>query len=149
MSDNFYRNEYQRQHPRRVTVLIRAAQAESSPDFFAKLIALLLLLLCVGLGMVGLILPIIPGLLFLALAALLASSMFPAFGLFVQRTPWLSKLLTPYLDNSRGFSRLSGQGKLRFLLWFSARVLVDSFVLLWRMLARVVDFASTDKPRRF
>ena len=107
----------------------------------------MLLLLCVGLGMVGLILPIVPGLLFLALAAMLASNMFPAFGLFVRRTPWLAKLLTPYLENSHGFCRLSGQGKLRFLLWFCARVLVDSFMMLWRVLAQVVDFVSKDKPR--
>ena len=148
MSDNFYRDEYERRRPRTVTALIRVAQSETSPKWFAKLFALLLLLLCVLLGMVGLILPVIPGLLFLALAVMLASSTFPAFGAWVRRTPWTAKLLGPYLDSAKGFGNLSWRGKLRFMLWFTARVMVDSMVLLWQMLARLVAFlGKDDKPR--
>ncbi len=147
MSDNSYRDEYERRRPRTVTALIRVAQSETSPNWFAKLFALMLLLLCVLLGMVGLILPIIPGLLFLALAAMLAANLFPPFGNFVRRTPWMAKLLGSYLDSAKGFGTLSWRGKVRFLVWISAKAMVDSIVLLWQMLARLVSFLSKDKPR--
>ncbi len=146
MSDNPYRTEYERQRPRRVTALIRVATPDS-PHWIAKLLALILLLLCVGIGLVGLVLPILPGLLFLALAAMLAATLFPAFGQTVRRTPWLNGELAPYLDSAHGFSHLSWRGKLRFLLWVSLKVIVDSFVWLWRALARLLSFLAEDKPR--
>ncbi len=111
------------------------------------MLALLLLLLLVGLGLVGLILPILPGLLFLAFAAMLAATLFPAFGRVVRRTPWAARVLAPYLDSAHGFSHLSWRGKLRFLLWLTVKVVVDSFVLLWTLLSRLVVFLMRDKPR--
>lgn len=144
--DNPYRTEYERQRPHSVTALIRVASTES-PQWFAKLLALILLLLLVGLGVVGLILPILPGLLFLAFAAMLAATLFPGFGRAVRRTPWAARVLAPYLDSARGFSHLSWRGKLRFVLWLTVKVIVDSFVLLWMLLAQMVGFLTRDKPR--
>lgn len=147
MSDNNpYRTEYERQRPRTVTALIRVAPGDTS-EWFAKLLAVILLLLLVGLGLVGLILPILPGLLFLAFAAMLAATMFPAFGYWVRHTPWLASMLTPYLDSAHGFSHLGWRGKLRFMLWLTVKVIVDSFVLLWMLLAKLVVFLTRDKPR--
>lgn len=147
MSDNPYRIEYERQRPRRVTALVRVASPDT-PHWFAKLLALIVLLLCLGIGLLGLILPILPGLLFLALAAMLAATLFPAVGHAVRRTPWLNGVLAPYLDSAHGFSRLGWRGKLRFLLWISLKVIVDSFVWLWRALAHLLAFLAEDKPRR-
>lgn len=147
MSDNSYRDDYQRTRPRSVTALVRVAQAEDGPHWFAKLLALGLLLLCLGLGLVGLILPLVPGLLFFAFAAMIVGSMFPSIGERMRSTPWLTRWVTPYLDTGAGFSRFSWQGKLKFMLWITARVLVDSFLLLWAALARVVGFFGKDKPR--
>ena len=147
MSDNSYRDEYERSRPRSVTALIRVAQADNSPHWFAKVFALMLLMLCVLLGMMGLILPIVPGLLFLALACMMANNTFPGFARFVQRTPWLSKVLGSYLDSAKGFGALSWRGKLRFGVWVTCKVLVDSLVLLWQMLARLIAFLGKDKPR--
>jgi uncharacterized membrane protein YbaN (DUF454 family) len=144
--DNPYRTEYERQRPRTVTALIRVAPGDT-PQWFAKLLAMILLLLLVGLGLVGLILPILPGLLFLAFAVMLAAALFPAFGRTVRRTPWLARMLAPYLDSSHGFSHLSWRGKLRFVLWLTVKVIVDSFVLLWMLLAKLVMFLTRDKPR--
>jgi uncharacterized membrane protein YbaN (DUF454 family) len=147
MSDNNpYRTEYERHRPRSVTALIRVDSSDS-PQWFAKMLALLLLLLLVGIGLVGLILPILPGLLFLAFAAMLATTLFPAFGRVVRRTPWAARVLAPYLDSAHGFSHLSWRGKLRFLLWLTVKVVVDSFVLLWTLLSRLVVFLMRDKPR--
>jgi uncharacterized protein len=148
MSDNPYRDEYQRQRPPLRTALIRVMPANAdSPSWLAKMLALILLLLCVLLGLVGLVLPILPGLLFLALAAMVAASLFPPFGAWLRRIPWLARLLTPYLDSGKGFSQLSWRGKLRFLLWLTCKVVVDSFMLLWLALARLLAFLNEDKPR--
>ncbi|MES2606861.1 MAG: hypothetical protein V4603_18170 [Pseudomonadota bacterium] len=146
MSDNPYRDEYERQRPRTATALIRVLPADS-PHWVAKVLALLLLLLCVLLGLVGLILPVIPGLLFLAFGAMLAASMFPAFGRKLRTTPWAARFMTPYLDSAQGFSRLSWRGKLRFFLWMTCKVIVDTFVMLWLAVARLFEFLNKDKPR--
>jgi uncharacterized membrane protein YbaN (DUF454 family) len=147
MSDNSYRDEYERLRPRRAAALVKVMQPQDTPPWFAKLLALTLLLLCVGLGVLGLILPLIPGLLFFAFAAMLAASLFPAFGRRLRRTPWLARVLNPYLDSAQGFAQLTWRGKVRFVLWITVKVLVDSFVLLWNALAKLVEFVSRDKPR--
>lgn len=146
MSDNRYRDEYERHRPRTITALIRVMPADS-PHWIAKLLALVLLLLCVLLGLVGLVLPVIPGLLFLAFGAMLAASIFPAVGDKMRSTPWLARFMTPYLDRAHGFSRMSWRGKLRFLVWITCKVIVDSFVMLWLALARFFEFINKDKPR--
>lgn len=143
-NENPYRTEYERHRPPMTGLLIRARDSQDSPNWSAKMLALILLLLCVALGMVGLILPIIPGLLFLAIALMIAASMFPALGRSVRNTPWLARFMTPYLDSAHGFSRLHWRGKLRFLLWLTVKVFVDSFVLVWVALSRIVDFVRRD-----
>jgi uncharacterized membrane protein YbaN (DUF454 family) len=147
MSDNSYRDEYQRSRPRHSTALIKAMQSQDTPPWFAKLLALILLLLCVGLGVLGVILPLIPGLLFFAFAAMLAASLFPTFGQRMRRTPWLARVLNPYLDSAQGFVHFTWRAKVRFVLWMTVKVMVDSFVLLWTALTKLVDFVSRDKPR--
>jgi uncharacterized membrane protein YbaN (DUF454 family) len=143
-NENPYRTEYERHRPQSTGLLIRARDSQDSPHWSAKMLALILLLLCVALGMVGLILPVIPGLLFLAIAVMIAASLFPALGHRVRGTPWLARFMTPYLDSASGFSKLHWRGKLRFMLWLTVKVFVDSFVLLWVALTRIVDFVRRD-----
>jgi uncharacterized membrane protein YbaN (DUF454 family) len=145
MSDNPYRDEYEHRRPHRA-VLVTIVPPDS-PHWIAKLVALTLLLLCVLLGLVGLVLPVIPGLLFLAFGAMLAASVFPAFGQKLRQSPWAARFIGPYLDRAHGFSRMSWRAKLRFLAWISCKVIVDSFVLMWLALARLLEFLNKDKPR--
>lgn len=147
MNDSHYRSDYERMRPHTVRALVRAARAEDSTHWFAKTIALIVLLVCLGLGLVGLILPLIPGLLFLAFAAMLAGALFPSFPQHLARFPWLARLLTPYLDSTHGFRTMSLQGKVRMLLWITAKVLWDSFMVLWAALAKLIDWVGSDKPR--
>lgn len=143
-NENRYRTEYERHRSQTTSLLIRAASAQDSPHWSAKILALILLLLCVALGMVGLILPVIPGLLFLAIALMLAATLFPGLNQRVRNTPWLARFMTPYLDSAQGFSKLHWRGKLRFIGWLTIKVFVDSFVLLWVMLSKLVDFVRRD-----
>ncbi|HTR00490.1 MAG TPA: hypothetical protein VMH83_10890 [Candidatus Acidoferrum sp.] len=147
MKDSHYRTDYERMRPHTVRALVKASYAADAPHWVAKFLALLLLLLCLGLGMVGLILPVVPGLLFLAFGAMIAGAMFPSFARHLQRFPSLARLLTPYLESSHGFMGMSWQGRCKLLLWVTVKVMVDSFMVLWAALARLLDFVGRDKPR--
>ena len=56
-----------------------------------KVIAIVALAICLVIGVVGLVLPIIPGLLFLALAALIAAQLSPAFADKLKSNPTLGR----------------------------------------------------------
>lgn len=146
MSDSHFRVDSDRLRPHTVRMLVRAARVED-PHWVARILALFLLLLCLGLGLVGLVLPIIPGLLFIAFAAMIASWMFPGLSQQVHKWPWLAQLLTPYFNSAKGFTKLSPQGKCRLLLWITAKVMVDSFVVMWEALAKLLSWMARDKPR--
>jgi uncharacterized membrane protein YbaN (DUF454 family) len=142
MSNNAYRDDYERTRPRS-TALIRVMQKHDTPSLFAKLLALVIFFLCIALGVVGVILPIIPGLLFFAFAAMLAATLFPGVGAQLRKVPGVA----PYLDSSHGFADLSWPRKCRFVLWITAKVMVDSLVVLWLAMAKLVNWVMADKPR--
>jgi len=56
----------------------------------AKLIACAVIVACLALGVLGLLLPILPGLLFLAVAAMIAARLSPAFASTLRRSPTLA-----------------------------------------------------------
>lgn len=109
----------------------------SGTHWFSTLLALCLLLLCAAIGMVGLILPIIPGFLFLMLAALLCARLFPAVGRRLGQYPWFRG----YLDKTRQFESLSLRGKAQLFCWLVIRLLVDGVLLLVAALAWLLRFA--------
>jgi len=61
------------------------AKARPTAAPLAKLLAGLLILVCLALGVIGLLLPIVPGLLFLALAALIAAQHSAPFDRWLRR----------------------------------------------------------------
>lgn len=103
--------------------------------WFSTLLALCFLLLCVAIGMVGLILPIIPGFLFLMLAALLAARLFPALGRRLARNPWFRS----HLQRTCQFAGLSMRGKAQLLCWITLRLLLDGFLWLVAALAWLMN----------
>ncbi|MGA1742238.1 MAG: DUF454 family protein [Pseudohongiellaceae bacterium] len=68
-------------------------------SLLAKLLALMFVLICLAVGVVGLILPIIPGLLFLAIAAMIAARHSPSLDRWLRK----NRLLRGYLDSGEGF----------------------------------------------
>jgi uncharacterized membrane protein YbaN (DUF454 family) len=118
------------------TGLTRSRQQRSDSHWFLQLLALVILLLCAAIGMLGLILPLIPGFLFLALAAVLAARMFPALALRLRRYPGFSTLL----DSSEGFLRLSLRDKCRYAAWFTLRALLEGARLLHVLLTSALVF---------
>ena len=118
--------------------LIRSGPASKPAHWFARLLALVFLLLFVAIGMAGLILPVIPGLLFLALACMIAATIFPPLESYLRRYPGLSI----YLDRMHGFHRLAVPEKIRFVGWLLVRLVIDSFRCLLELLARLLSAAG-------
>lgn len=112
----------------------------TGPTLFVKLLALVLLLLCVAIGMAGIILPVIPGLLFLALAVIIAARLFPPLGRRLRKNPTFA----PYMDKSDHFARLSLQGKVKFACWFAVKIVWDSFVLLLQYCGKLIAWLRKD-----
>jgi len=106
-------------------------------QWFSTLLALCLLLLCVAIGMVGLILPIIPGFLFLMLAALLCARLFPAVERRLGRYRWFRQ----YLDRTRLFAGLGWRGRAQLAAWLLVRLLVDAVLVLIAAVAWLLRFA--------
>lgn len=80
-----------------------------------------LILFFTALGIVGLLLPILPGFVFLFIAAVLASRHIPALARYLERNPYTAK----GLPLGRGFLNLSIWGKVRLGLWGLLKVTVD------------------------
>ena len=76
-----------------------------SPSFdniSTKLIACGVIVVCLLLGFAGLILPLLPGLLFIAIAAIVAAKLSPKFGDMLRQ----NDTLRGYLDRTDGFVEL-------------------------------------------
>ncbi len=115
-------------------------QPASAPPLFVKLLALVFLLLCVAIGMAGIILPVIPGLLFLGLAVVVAARLFPPLGRRLRRHPTFA----PYMDRTDHFARLSLQGKVKFACWFALKILWDSCVLTVHYIGKFIAWLRKD-----
>lgn len=127
------------------TGLIRTPrQKEPASHWFSTLLALIILLLCLAVGMVGLILPIIPGFLFLILAALIAAKLFPAIDTKLRQYTWFRS----YLEKSANFSTLTWRGKTQLICWFVLKALLDSILWMLAALAWFLRFVFS-APEKF
>ena len=126
------------------TGLVRSPrQPEPSSFWYSKLLALVILLLCLAVGMMGLILPVIPGFLFLMLALLCAAKLSPALAGRLGRFAWFRA----YLDKTAQFSELSWKGKAQLLCWLLIKLLVDAVVWMVAALAWLLRFAFSTPER--
>jgi uncharacterized membrane protein YbaN (DUF454 family) len=103
----------------------------------AKLIACFLIVICFAVGAVGLVLPIIPGLLFVAIALMLVAKFFPPIDRFLRR----SRTLRSYLDSAAGFGRLAWPKKLQYGGLLCLRLFVDAVAFLVYVASRLLGLA--------
>jgi uncharacterized membrane protein YbaN (DUF454 family) len=87
-----------------------------------KLVACVLVLACVAVGVVGLVLPVIPGLLFLAIAALIAARHFPSLAARLRR----HRAFDRHLNKADGFLALRRPQKIQVAGWLCVKVFLDS-----------------------
>lgn len=102
-----------------------------------KLIACLLIVLCFAVGAVGLILPVIPGLLFVAIALMLIARFFPAIDRLLRK----NRTLESYLDSADGFGRLSWPKKLQYGCLLCLRLFIDAVAFCVYVVSRLLGFA--------
>lgn len=118
---------------------ISASSAELFTSLTAKLFACLFIMICLALGVVGVILPIIPGLLFFALAAMIAANLVPGIDRSLRR----SKVMSRYLDSSQGFFHLNIWEKAQYLGWLCIKIFIDSIVFIVAIAAKCINFTSS------
>lgn len=88
---------------------------------YAKVIALVVIAAFVLIGIIGLILPIIPGVLFLFLAALLLTRVSRRASAYAHNHPWFRRQLQSW----RASAGLSWGQRARLSFWVAARTIVQ------------------------
>jgi uncharacterized membrane protein YbaN (DUF454 family) len=115
-------------------------QTEAHPfnNLPTKLIACGVIAVCVLLGLAGMVLPVLPGLVFLAVAAVVAAKLSPKFRDLLRR----SEFLRPYLDRTDGIAALplAEQVKLGGLVFL--KMLIDGVALLVAGIMKLVKAAE-------
>lgn len=93
----------------------------SPMPLYAKVIALVVIVGFVLIGIIGLILPIIPGVLFLFLAALLLTRVSRRASAYAHSQPWFRR----HLQSWRASAGLSWGQRARLSFWVAARAIVQ------------------------
>lgn len=104
----------------------------------AKLIACAVIVACLVLGGIGLLLPLIPGLLFLVIAAVVAAKLSPAFANALRQNPTLAG----YLDKTDGFAELPLGQKVQVVALLCVKMAIDGIALLVAAVMKLVKAAE-------
>lgn len=87
-----------------------------------KIICWVVMLVCLVIGFAGIILPVIPGLLFLVFAAVAAARLSPAIERYLKK----NQEIRVYLNQFSRVGRLGAGGKIKFSLLLCLRLFVES-----------------------
>jgi uncharacterized membrane protein YbaN (DUF454 family) len=91
-----------------------------------KFVAVIFILAFVVIGAAGLVLPLLPGIVFLALAGLLLARHFPSMDAWLRRNSTVSR----HLDDANGFLDLPPRDKVRVGGWYATKMLLSTAALL-------------------
>jgi uncharacterized membrane protein YbaN (DUF454 family) len=114
------------------------ADPDSLPSLPVKLIAAIVVAACLILGLAGLVLPLIPGALFLAIAAVIAARHWPALDQLLRR----NETVTRYLDEANAAATLPLAEKARLACLLFVRALVDAVTFLIAAVTKLVRTAA-------
>lgn len=112
-------------------------QAQWLGGIASKLIAVLLIIICFAVGAVGLVLPVIPGLLFVAIALMIVAKCFPSLRQHMRK----SRTMRSYIDSAEGFGALSFGRKLQYGCLLCVRVFVDTVAFVVYGVSKLLSFA--------
>ena len=113
-------------------------EANSFDNLPTKLIACAVIVACLALGAIGLILPIIPGLLFIAIAAFVAAKLSPNFERWLRQ----NEKVRGYLDRAEGVADLPLGKKVQVAVLLFVKMLIDGVALLVGAVMRLVKAAE-------
>jgi hypothetical protein len=102
-------------------------------ELSGKIVACALVLALVVVGLIGLVLPIIPGVLFLAIAAFVAARHFPSVDAHLRRHRAISK----HLDKAHRVGDLSLRAKAELAAWYGVKMLVGGMALIASFVAKL------------
>ncbi|MGW8370045.1 MAG: DUF454 family protein [Gammaproteobacteria bacterium] len=108
-----------------------------------RLLAGLLIILCLVIGVVGLVLPIIPGIVFLGLAALIAVRHSPS----LERVLRKNRTIDGYLDRADTLATLSLGRKIQVGVLLCLKILVDGAEWTVAAVGRILRFATSGVRR--
>ena len=115
---------------------------QTETNFFdnvsTKVIACGVIVVCLLLGVAGLILPLIPGLLFLGVAAIVAAKLSPKFGDMLRQ----NDTLRGYLDRTDGFADLPLPKKIQLAGLLFVKMLIDGVAFLIAGVMKLVKAAE-------
>lgn len=100
--------------------------------WIAKVVSLLLIAVCLIMGVVGVLLPIIPGVLFFFIAALLCTRVSQRAYHYAHANAWYRR----HLDSWHRSNRLPVLSRLKIAGLLAIRSVADAIVSLGKMLAR-------------
>jgi uncharacterized membrane protein YbaN (DUF454 family) len=103
-----------------------------------KLIACGVIVVCLLLGLAGLILPVLPGLLFIAVAALVAAKLSPRFAAALRR----NDTLRGYLDRTDGFVDLPLEQKIKLAGLLFVKALIDGVAFVVASVMKLLKAAE-------
>ena len=110
-----------------------------------KLLASMLVLGCLVLGAIGLVLPIIPGLLFLAIGIVIVARHFPS----LERRLRGHRTIGRHLDTADGFASLTVWDKVQLGSLLGVKLLLDGIVFIGavgtKLLTRAAEKYQTDR----
>lgn len=115
-----------------------SSEIRAVDDVTTKLIACAVIVACLVIGGIGLLLPIVPGLLFIGLAAVVAAKVSPRFERILRRNPTLAG----YLDKTDGFGDLPVGAKVRLAALLGVKMLIDGIALLVASVRRLMTAAE-------
>jgi len=120
-------------------------QTDTHPfdNISTKLIACAVIVACLLLGLAGLILPLIPGLLFIAIAAFVAAKLSPRFGAVLRE----NDTLRGYLDQADRIVAVPLPQKLQVVGLLFLKMLIDGVALLVTGVMRLVRAAEGSSTR--
>jgi uncharacterized membrane protein YbaN (DUF454 family) len=101
-------------------------KAKTPSSLAAKIIACALVVACLAIGIVGLVLPIIPGLLFLAIAAVVLARHFPWLESRLRR----HRVFGKHLDRSDAFLGLGVAARVKVAALLCLKVVLDTLATI-------------------
>ncbi|MGD2166503.1 MAG: DUF454 family protein [Gammaproteobacteria bacterium] len=108
-----------------------------------KLLFALVVIACLALGIIGLLLPIIPGLLFLGITGVLLAPHVPALNDWMRRSPLMSR----YMDDAENLRSLEFPDQIRLGFFLSLRMLLDGAKFVFGVIAGLFDNRRISRGR--
>ena len=118
--------------------------ADSVSKLSMKFVLATVVVTCIVLGLIGLILPIVPGLLFLFVAAVLVTRYFPAIDGWLRRNGTLAR----HLDDADRLGRLDLWDQIRVGGLICARLVLEAFEAIGWVAGRLIGIAADALQRR-